>query len=155
MKYFIGFFYYVMAKIIKSNQTESISLKTFNDRKNKILIYRQFGGLGDIFMMRMMFEDFKKIDKTNKLYFACPSHLKDAVIDHPFLDGILDAETVNKNEYYTYEKNKTSCLLLQLCYEKYGQVHTGGFPISCRVWSFLLLFTVLLIGLFGSQKQAK
>jgi hypothetical protein len=103
MKYFIGFFYYVMAKIIKSNQTESISLKTFDNRKNKILIYRQFGGLGDIFMMRMMFEDFKKIDKTNKLYFACPSYLKDAVIDHPFLDGILDAETVNKNEYYTYD----------------------------------------------------
>lgn len=60
MKYFIGFFYYVMAKIIKSNQIESISLKTFNNRKNKILIYRQYGGLGDILMMRMIFEDFKK-----------------------------------------------------------------------------------------------
>lgn len=103
MKYFIGFFYYVMAKIIKSNKTLQISLKTFNERKNKILIYRQYGGLGDILMMRMMFEDFKKADPENKLYFACPSHLKDAVTDHPFLDGILDAESVNQDEYYTYD----------------------------------------------------
>lgn len=92
-----------MAKIIKSNQLKEISIKQFNKRKNKILIYRQYGGLGDILMMRMIFEDFKKLDENNQLYFACPSHLKDAVIDHPYLDGILDAETVEKEDYYTYD----------------------------------------------------
>lgn len=92
-----------MAKIIKSNQIKTVSIKQFNERKNKILIYRQYGGLGDILMMRMIFEDFKKLDENNQLYFACPSYLKDAVVDHPYLDGILDAETVNKENYYTYD----------------------------------------------------
>lgn len=92
-----------MAKIIKSNQLKTTSIKQFNKRKNKILIYRQYGGLGDILIMRMIFEDFKKIDQNNQLFFACPSYLKDAVIDHPYLDGILDAETVDKEEYYTYD----------------------------------------------------
>lgn len=92
-----------MAKIIKSNQIKTVSIKQFYKRKNKILIYRQYGGLGDILMMRMIFEDFKKLDENNQLYFACPTYLKDAVIDHPYLDGILDAETVDKEDYYTYD----------------------------------------------------
>lgn len=92
-----------MPRIIKKESLKPLTIDQFDRRKNNILIYRQYGGLGDILMLRMIFEDIKKINPNNKLYFACPSFLKDAVIDYPYLDGILDAETVNKEDFYTYD----------------------------------------------------
>ena len=36
---------------------KNISLKQFHERKNNVLIHRVCGGLGDILMHRMLFED--------------------------------------------------------------------------------------------------
>jgi len=92
-----------MPRIIKKSSPLPLSVEQFNKRKDRILIYRQYGGLGDMLMMRMIFEDFKNIYPKNKLYFACPSSLIDSVIDHPFLDGIFDFEFVDRNDFYTYD----------------------------------------------------
>ena len=53
--------FYCMPRIIRKNDSvkKVLSLKDFNDKKNKILILRETGGLGDILMHWQMFEDFK------------------------------------------------------------------------------------------------
>lgn len=106
-----------MAKIISrravTNNPEKIvrvlNLRDFYNKRNKILICRSVGGLGDIFMHRMMFEDIKKTLPDAEIHFACPAQYHDALIDHPYIDKILDSETVDKMEYIISYNTTTAC----------------------------------------------
>ena len=60
---------------------------------------RKSGGLGDIMMMRMMFEDFKRHNPESELTFACPVTYHDVVRDHPYIDRVVDSKTVDLTEY--------------------------------------------------------
>lgn len=75
------------------------SIKEYYEKRNKVLLIRDSGGLGDIMMMRMMFEDIKKSFLDCKLVFACPTAYFDAVSDHPYIDEIVDYEKVDLSEY--------------------------------------------------------
>ena len=62
---------------------------------NRILIVRHEGGLGDVMMMRLMFEDVKTTFQ-GEVHFAAPPSLISIVEDHPFLDACVpSAETQN------------------------------------------------------------
>lgn len=87
----------------------TLNLREFYDKRNKILIFRGCGGLGDIFMHRMMFEDFKRLMPDAEIHFACPKYYHDAVRDHPFVDLLLDAETVDKHSYIAFYNTTTAC----------------------------------------------
>jgi ADP-heptose:LPS heptosyltransferase len=65
-------------------------LKKLYNNRNKISIIRDKGGLGDIFMHRMIFEDFKKVMPECHLSITCPKKYHEALIDHPFLDEITE-----------------------------------------------------------------
>jgi ADP-heptose:LPS heptosyltransferase len=86
-----------------------LNLREFCDKRNKILIVRSVGGLGDIFMHRMMFEDFKRLMPDAEIHFACPKVYHDALIDHPFIDKILDSATVEKSDYIISYNTTTAC----------------------------------------------
>lgn len=92
------------AKIVRT-----LSLSEFYNKRNKILIIRNIGGLGDIFMHRMMFEDFKSLMPDAELHFCCPKYYHDAVRDHPFIDKIFDYEELNKNDYIISYNTTTAC----------------------------------------------
>lgn len=93
-----------MAKIISrrperqqpNKAYRSLSLKDFWERHNKILIVRKFGGLGDILMHRMIFEDFKLLMPSADIHFACPSKYHQSLIDHPFINKLLGIDTADK-----------------------------------------------------------
>lgn len=87
----------------------TMSLREFHERRNKILVFRGVGGLGDIFMHRMMFEDFKRLMPDAELHFACPKYYHDAVVDHPFIDKLLDASEVDKQNYIAHYNTTTAC----------------------------------------------
>ena len=55
-------------KIHKASQ--DLSLNEFEGMRNKVLILRQAGGVGDILMQRMMFEGFKQIfpESVDKMF---------------------------------------------------------------------------------------
>lgn len=76
-------------------------MSIFNFIKNhkKLLILRKTGGLGDIMMHRMLFEDIKKKYINYKLYFSCPERYIEAVKDHPFLDGVISSESLNLSDF--------------------------------------------------------
>lgn len=86
-----------------------LTLPEFYKKRNQILVVRSVGGLGDIFMHRMMFEDFKRIIGEGELHFACPVVYHQAVIDHPYVDRILDSATVDKLDYIACYNTTTAC----------------------------------------------
>lgn len=83
------------------------TLREYHDNRNKVLINREIGGLGDILMHRMMFEDFKK--EGIELHFACPKLYHSAVQDHPFLDQVLDCAEVDPYSYKAVYNTTTVC----------------------------------------------
>lgn len=99
-----------MPKLIKMRTIhQPVTLRQFHERKDNILIYRQNGGLGDILMHRMIFEDFKKINPDVKVSFACPVMLLDAVRDHPFIDNLYGVENINLDNFVYYNTSHACC----------------------------------------------
>ena len=105
-------------RVVRSNKARGkrslirprrINLKEFYEERNKILIIRAVGGLGDILMHRMMFEDFKRIMPEAKIHFACPPQYHDAVEDHPFIDEVLDSGEVDRTKYVISYITTTAC----------------------------------------------
>lgn len=86
-----------------------LNLGEFYEKRNKILIVRDCGGLGDIFMHRMMFEDFQSLMPLAEIHFACPKVYHDALIDHPFLAKILDSRSVDSSKYIIRYNTSTIC----------------------------------------------
>jgi ADP-heptose:LPS heptosyltransferase len=87
----------------------TLPIKEFFEKRNKILIIRSVGGLGDILMHRMMFEDFKLLMPEAEIHFACPKYYHDAVVDHPFVDKLLDSNDFDKSEYIISYNTSTVC----------------------------------------------
>ena len=93
-----------MRKLLKTKKlNENLTLSEIYEKRNKILIFRKQGGLGDVLMHRMIFEDFKKIDPNVHITFSCPSHLLDAVRDHPYVDDFIPSDRVNFSNYHVYD----------------------------------------------------
>jgi hypothetical protein len=88
---------------------QHVSLKDFNSRRNRVLIMRGTGGLGDILMHRMLFEDFKLLVPDIKVCFACPRNYFPAVEDHPFVDELVDFCTVDPTDYLLSYITTTAC----------------------------------------------
>lgn len=99
-----------MGKIIRvKNKSKTWNLKNFYEERNNILFYRSLGGLGDILMHRMMFEDFKKISPETKLFMACPPQYMDCLIDHPYLDGVLNSQDTFLDDYPMWFNTSNAC----------------------------------------------
>jgi ADP-heptose:LPS heptosyltransferase len=90
-------------------RTSPWTLREFWEKRNSILIVRSTGGLGDILMHRMIFEDFKILNPEIKIVFACPPQFMAAVQDHPFIDGLVDCTQVNPNDYLKHFDTTTIC----------------------------------------------
>lgn len=108
----------VVKRKIVTNRTEpfrpeklvrTLSLKDFAEQRNKILIIRSVGGLGDILMHRMIFEDFKKIMPEAEIHFCCPKYYHDALIDHPYIDKLVDSNSYERNDYVISYNTTTVC----------------------------------------------
>ena len=87
----------------------TLSLDNYYNNRNKILIIRNIGGLGDILMHRMIFEDFKNIMPDAEIHFCCPKYYHDAVKDHPFIDKIFDYKELCKSDYIISYNTTTAC----------------------------------------------
>lgn len=98
-----------MPSVIKAKQSIPLSLMEFYEKHKKILIRRNLGGLGDIFMHRMIFEDFKHLMPECHLTFACPEQYFDAVFDHPWIDKVVDSKYVNENEFFITYNTTEAC----------------------------------------------
>lgn len=113
-----------MPRLIKPRfEPKPLSVRQFYQKRNEVLILRETGGLGDILMHRMMFEDFKDLMPDCKLIFACPSQYHEIVKDHPFLDGVLDSRTVNVHDYVIYYNTTSACCRYEMKKAPYADKH--------------------------------
>ena len=80
-------------------RSRNISIKDFAKKRNKLLVIRDTGGIGDILMLRMIFEDFKLIIPDIYIVLACPVQYHNAVNDHPFIDEVIDSQEVDLTEF--------------------------------------------------------
>ena len=99
-----------MARIIRKKKPSPnpTSIREFYENRNKILIIRDTGGMGDILIHRMIFEDFKRIMPDAEIHFACPTRYHSILQDHPYIDKLLNSREVNPHDY-TISYNTTSC----------------------------------------------
>jgi ADP-heptose:LPS heptosyltransferase len=86
-----------------------MKIKEFWEKRNKVLFTRVVPALGDFLMHRMIFEDVKLLNPELEVHFACPLKYHSAVIDHPFIDKVLDFDLVNKDDYLVHYNNDTAC----------------------------------------------
>jgi len=92
-----------------SHKPENLSIKDFYQMRNKVLILRQLGGVGDILMQRMMFEGFKQTFPGCHLTFSTPAKFKDISSNHPFLDDWVPSEEVDLSQYMVNYNISTAC----------------------------------------------
>lgn len=76
-----------------------LGLREFHNKRNRILIWHDKGGLGDVLMQRMLFEDFQALCPEAEFVFACLPEYMDAARDHPYIKEVIDSRIVNPNEY--------------------------------------------------------
>lgn len=88
-----------MGFITASPKPKQLSIHKFYKNRNNVLIMRDAGGLGDIVMCRMLFEDVKLLMPECHLTFACPTRYHDAIIGHPFVDEVIESKDINLDEY--------------------------------------------------------
>lgn len=100
-----------------------LSLKEFYERRNKILVFRNTGGLGDILMHRMMFEDFHRVMPDIELHFACPPQYHSAVEDHPYVSKILNSFEVQRRNYIVHYNTTTACGRYEMKIAPYSDKH--------------------------------
>lgn len=91
-------------------KNDSLSLREFHKRRNKVLILRDTGGLGDVLMMRMIFEGFKKAMPESELYFAIPINYHKAASHHPYIKEVLNSKEIDENKFGISYNLTTTCV---------------------------------------------
>ena len=99
------------------------SLKDYYDRRNSIFILRATGGLGDILMHRMIFEDFKLLCPEIKIVFGCPPNFIQAVEDHPFVDEVVDFNNIDRTKFIAQYDTTTICGRTEMAASPYTTEH--------------------------------
>lgn len=105
------------------NKRRQWNIKQYYKNRNKVLILRACGGLGDIMMHRMIFEDFKLLDPEIEIHFACPRQYHEAVQDHPFIDKILDSTKVEFRNYLAHYSTTNICGRYEMRMAPYSDKH--------------------------------
>ena len=109
------FYFNNMVKIISAKpKPRQSTFREIYEKRKKVLIKRDLGGLGDILMHRMLFEDFKMLIPDLEITFACPQIYHQAVIDHPFIDIVADCKAVNEENYALHYVTSSVCARYEL-----------------------------------------
>lgn len=112
-----------MPRLVKIRNKTTNTIVNFYEKMDKVLIFRNAGGLGDILMHRMIFEDLKACDPNMKIVFACPYIYAQAVQDHPYIDEILDSNNVRMSDYNIAYNTTNCCSRHEMSIAPYSDKH--------------------------------
>lgn len=76
-----------------------LSLRDFYKRKDSVLFWHELGGLGDVLMHRMLFNEVRKTSPSIKINFACLPDYMNAAKDHPCIDKVLNSKNINVDDF--------------------------------------------------------
>ena len=85
----------------KGINATSLTLREYYNRRNKVLIIRQVSAIGDAVMMRMIFEDFKKIAPDIHITVGISDRMIPILAGHPFIDSVVSYVGLNHSLYGT------------------------------------------------------
>ena len=102
---------------------QNLSLQQFSEMRHKVLILRQAGGVGDILMQRMMFEDFKRVFPECHLTYACPQRFIHLVENHPFIDEIISCDEAKLDKYLVWYNISTPCNRYEMRIAPFAEKH--------------------------------
>lgn len=86
-------------KFKKTFNSDPLSIKRFHKIRKKILFWHEMGGLGDVLIHRMLFDDVKRVMPDCEIVFACLPDYFDAARDHPLISEVIDSRLVNPSDY--------------------------------------------------------
>jgi len=89
--------------------SKGVPLREYYGKRNKLLIIRDTGGLGDILMMRMIFEDFKRYVPGLSIVVAAPTQYHSALEDHPFIDKVIDSTQIELSDFVVSYNITSAC----------------------------------------------
>ena len=113
-----------MPRIITNlSSHRGFSIEEFKKKCNKILINMNCGGLGDVFIHRMIFEDIKLLMPNINITFACAKEYHPAIEDHPYIDNLEDSEKVNKNDFLVYYQTGKVCTDYEMKISPFSNLH--------------------------------
>lgn len=94
----------------KSKPVSQESLRSFYNKRNKVLLIRNSRGIGDILNCRMLFKNFKKINTDLHLTFACSEEYLNLIKGHPYVDDVVDVDKICKEEYMVSYDISNCCI---------------------------------------------
>ena len=84
---------------LKDRFDSPIKLESYLANQDKILIVRTVGGIGDVLISRMLFEDLKALKPSVEICYAIQPPFFPLVQDHPFIDRVLDCNNIKLTEW--------------------------------------------------------
>lgn len=125
------------------------NLNKVYQKRNKILIVRDKGGLGDIFMHRMLFEDIKTLMPDSNITFLCPSQYHEALYDHPYIDHIVSE--ANPEDFGIVYNTSNICNEYEMSKAPYVDKHRSD--IWAEHCGFTLTKHNMHFGILEEEKQ--
>jgi len=95
--------------IRRKNKYPEFSIKQYAEKRNRILFIRQVGGLGDIFMHCMMFEDIKNLHSDLAIVWALPKVYCCVGKMHKYVDEVINVEEVDPSQYVIFYNTTNAC----------------------------------------------
>lgn len=100
-----------------------MSIRSFWSARNRVLFWTPLGGLGDVLMQRMLYDNVKRLMPDCEIHVACMQSYHEAVADHPAVCGLHPALGVDLSTFIAHYK---TCVTPANAYEN----HYG---IGCRL----------------------
>lgn len=85
-------------------------IRDFYNKRNKVLIIRDGGGVGDILMLRMMLDDFKKIMPDAEIVIATVPNYFSVIRDHPAVSAVVNSRELDENQYLISYNVTSACI---------------------------------------------
>lgn len=92
-----------MFRLVKKKQTEPVTLREHSERRNRVLLRRRAGGVGDILMQRMMMEDMSQTFDGLRLFFTCPDTYLFFAERNPYVSTVRLAEVIDRDYGIIYD----------------------------------------------------
>lgn len=96
-----------MLKLV-TKKRQPITLREHFNRRNKVLIKRREGGVGDHIMIRMIFEDFRRFMPEIDLHFGGAKALLGFMSDHPFVTAVA-LDDIHDRQFGAVYDISTAC----------------------------------------------
>ena len=100
-----------------------LTLREFHEKRNKVLIMRETGGLGDMLVHRMMFEDFKRTMPDAEIILGCRDTYFSVMQDHPHIDKIVDCRKTDPMDYIVHYNTTSACTRYEMAMAPYSGNH--------------------------------